>query len=281
MKLNFTKMHGLGNDFVVIDAINQSVKLSKEHILFMADRHFGIGFDQLLLVEKPRQAETDFYYRIYNADASEVEQCGNGARCFARFVRQQGLSHANILQVGTANGVITLYHEKNNLVRVNMGEPQFNPANIPLLVDQQALQYTLDLTKQGIGLIQISALSMGNPHAIVTVDDIKTAPVKKWGKAIQQHSAFPQGVNVGFMSIESTNKINLRVYERGSGETLACGSGACAAVVAGIQLDNLIQQAKVTLAGGELWIQWDGLGSPVWMTGSADFVYTGTIKLMN
>ena len=277
--LNFTKMHGLGNDFIVFNAIEQAVHLTKKQIQQLADRHFGIGCDQLLLVEKAKNPQTDFYYRIFNADGSEVEQCGNGARCFARFVQDNQLTTKNEIKVGTAKGNIVLYLEKNGLIKVNMGAPKLQPKDIPFITEQQAAPYWLKLSHPNFPTIQLSIVSMGNPHAVVIVDDLQTTPVKELGKAIQAHPSFPEQANVGFMSIKSDTEIDLRVYERGSGETLACGSGACAAVVAGIQLDRLSQQAKVNLLGGSLQITWEGQKHPVWMTGTATTVYNGTIDI--
>lgn len=277
MQLRFTKMQGLGNDFIVINAIEQPIELTKSQIQFLADRHFGIGCDQILLVEKARTEKTDFYYRIFNADGQEVEHCGNGARCFAVFVRDNHLTNKDEIIVGTAKGKMTLYFEDKNLIRVNMGQPEFEPAKIPFIVEKKAINYSLDLKNPLFKNTQVSVVSMGNPHAVVIVDDVKTAPVKKLGQAIQEYEKFPQGINVGFMSIKSPHEIDLRVFERGCGETLACGTGACAAVVAGIQLDILIQQAKVNLLGGSLKISWEGNNHPVWMTGIATTVYTGKI----
>ncbi len=276
MKLRFSKMHGLGNDFVVFDAIHQQVELTPEQLRFLADRRFGVGCDQILLVETPRSDANDFHYRIFNADGSEVEQCGNGARCFARFVHNHGLSNKDTIRVGTAGGDIQLYLEENGQVRVNMGAPVLQPQAIPFIAEQQQAVY--DISVRGENL-QISALSMGNPHAVVLVDDVAQAPVELLGPALQQHERFPQQVNVGFMAVRSATEIDLRVFERGAGETLACGTGACAAVVAG-QLRGLLEiQVKVHLRGGDLVVSWAGEQSPVWMSGPAVEVFEGSIEL--
>lgn len=273
MKLKFTKMHGLGNDFVVIDAHTQPVSLSPAQIRRMADRHFGIGCDQLLLVERP-QGDADFRYRIFNADGNEVEQCGNGARCFVRFVHDRGLSDKPEIRVETAGGLISPRLESNGLVTVNMGAPRFSPAAIPFIADSEALTYTLAL---GDEHITICALSMGNPHAVQIVEEVDSAPVAIQGPLIEAHPRFPQRVNAGFMQIVDPHHIRLRVYERGSGETLACGTGACAAVVAGIRLGQLESPVRVTTRGGELEIRWQGAQAPVWMTGPAVSVFQGEL----
>ena len=276
MLLNFTKMHGLGNDFVVIDAISQQVELTPGQSRLIADRHFGVGCDQILLIEKPRTADTEFHYRIINADGSEVEQCGNGARCFARFVYEQGLTSNKVIDVGTAKGPIRLYLEDNEQVRVNMGEPILKPSDIPFKAREEQPCYSIRVDEQPL---EIGALSMGNPHLVTLVDDIKTAPVERLGPLLEQHPDFPQRVNAGFMAINSRSEIQLRVYERGAGETLACGTGACAAVVSG-QLRNLLDETVlVHLRGGDLVISWSGPGEPVWMTGPATTVFQGTLHL--
>lgn len=276
MILGFSKMHGLGNDFVVFDATQETLQLSTEQLKFIADRHFGIGCDQILMVEKPRSADTEFYYRIYNADGSEVEQCGNGARCFARFVYAKGLSRNRVLHVGTAKGKITLYLEDADQVRVNMGEPLFIPDQIPLATDLLADNYELAVNEETVSFM---AVSMGNPHAVLAVDDVDTAPVATLGPLLESHEFFPQKVNVGFMQIQNRAHIRLRVFERGTGETLACGTGACAAVVCGQNRGWLDDEVVVSLAGGELKINWQGKGQPVWMTGPATFVFEGEIRL--
>ena len=276
MELKFTKMQGAGNDFVVFNAIEQQVDLSPEQLQKIADRHFGIGCDQILLVERPRIEGTEFHYRIFNADGGEVEQCGNGARCFARYVRDKALSSSDELHVGTAKGRITLYLEENGQVRVNMGVPRFEPADIPFQAETSALSYSIDLDG---AQYHISVVSMGNPHAVLLVDDIDTAPVGTIGPLLESHPRFPQRVNVGFMEHRRRNRIALRVYERGAGETLACGTGACAAVVSGIRQNSLDHEVTAELKGGELVISWAGEGEPVWMTGPAKTVFEGVINL--
>jgi diaminopimelate epimerase len=273
--LRFTKMHGLGNDFVVIDAIRQQVQLDAAAIRRIADRHFGVGCDQLLLVEPPRLPQTHFHYRIFNQDGGEVQQCGNGARCFARFVREQGLTERDVIDVGTAAGPIRLFLEGDQ-VRVNMGPPVFEPARIPFQADQAEILYPLQ-TSRGERLI--GALSMGNPHAVLQVDDLQRADIPGLGAEIERHPRFPQRVNVGFMQVLDPAHIRLRVYERGAGETLACGTGACAAAVSGQRQGLLSRQVEVELPGGHLLVQWDGPDTPVWMTGPAVSVFAGTITL--
>lgn len=278
MTLKFTKMHGIGNDFVVIDAITQKVSLDSTQIRQIADRHFGVGCDQLLLVEKPsgKFPEVDFRYRIFNADGGEVEQCGNGARCFVKFVHEKRLTDKHIIQVETARGVITLNLQADGQVTVNMGAPHFEPAQIPFAANQMADTYQLDLEHD---VITVCALSMGNPHAVQIVPDVDTAPVENLGPRIESHPCFPHRVNAGFMQIVDPQHIRLRVYERGSGETLACGSGACAAVVSGIRLGKLQSPVRVSMRGGELNIVWEGANTPVWMTGPAETVFEGEIDI--
>ncbi|HSI43162.1 MAG TPA: diaminopimelate epimerase [Methylotenera sp.] len=272
--IQFTKMQGAGNDFVVIDAINQQINLSPDQIKFLAHRQFGIGFDQLLLVEKSNIA--DFKYRIFNADGGEVSQCGNGARCFVRFVVDQGLTNKAEITVETASGVITPKLENDGQVTVNMGAPRFELDEIPFIADNVANTYTLEVNVQRV---EIAALSMGNPHAVQIVKDVDTAPVLAMGSEIEHHALFPERVNAGFMQIVNPHEIKLRVYERGSGETLACGTGACAAVVAGIQQGRLQSPVKVSARGGELNIAWQGGDAPVLMTGPAVPVFTGSITI--
>lgn len=276
MKFEFTKMHGLGNDFVVIDAINQQIALNAEQIRFLSDRHLGIGFDQLLLVEKPSQENADYRYGIYNADGGEVAQCGNGARCFARFVRDKGLSNKNELCVDTDSGQLILHFTDNDLITVNMGVPQHHPKQIPLLADQESKFYSalVNDTEKAFG-----AVSIGNPHAILEVIDIKTAPVEELGTALEHHAIFPERANIGFMQILDKQQIKLRVFERGTGETLACGSGACAAVVIGIEHQLLDNEVLVELPGGNLKIAWPGRGQPVFMSGPAISVFDGIIEI--
>ena len=269
-------MHGLGNDFVVIDAINQAVNLSEDQIRFLADRHFGVGCDQLLLVEKPVSANADFKYRIFNADGSEVAQCGNGARCFARFVRDKMLTAKDEIVVDTDAGQLVLNVNAEGLVTVNMGVPRHQPAEIPLLFSEAASRYHLVVAD---GEVEFAAVSMGNPHAVILVDDVDTAPVVTLGALLESHPVFPQRANIGFMQIISRNAIKLRVYERGAAETLACGSGACAAVVAGIEQNLLDREVRVSLPGGELKISWAGRGQPVFMAGPAIMVYEGRIAI--
>lgn len=276
MMLNFTKMHGLGNDFVVIDAINQSVALTPEQVRALADRHFGIGCDQLLLVEAATTAAADFRYRIFNADGGEVSQCGNGARCFMQFVHERGLTDKTSVNVETDNGMLQLVREADGQITVNMGTPRFEPSDIPFNAPARATHYTLDA---GGSALEIGALSLGNPHAVLRVDNIDTAPVAELGPLIERHDRFPDRVNAGFMQIVDDTTIRLRVYERGAGETLACGSGACAAVVAGRLWGQLNDTVKVVLTGGELVISWSGEGTPVMMTGPATTVFQGQIDL--
>ena len=269
-------MHGLGNDFVVIDAINQFVALTPEQIRYMSDRHFGIGFDQLLLVEKPVSKNADFKYRIFNADGGEVAQCGNGARCFARFVRDKKLSDKDEIRVDTDSGQLLLRFNEDSLITVNMGIPKHKPAEIPLLAEQESLIY--NVVVHGIEHA-FGAVSMGNPHAVIRVNDVSATPVTDWGKLLESHAVFPERANIGFMQVVDQNNIKLRVYERGAAETLACGSGACAAVVVGIEQHLLDHEVSVELPGGELQISWSGRGEPVFMTGSAVSVFDGAIRL--
>lgn len=276
MDIEFSKMHGLGNDFVVIDGVNQSIDLSAEQIRFIANRRFGVGCDQLLLVESPDSEDVDFRYRIFNADGGEVEQCGNGARCFARFVREQGLTDKDIIPVSTSTGNIVLQVMAENKVRVNMGVPRLKPGEVPFFWDQQQTVYNV-LSKTDE--IEIGVVSMGNPHAVIVVDDVDTAPVETLGPDMENHARFPNRVNVGFMQILNQQAIKLRVYERGAGETMACGTGACAAMVSGKLRGLLAEQVTVSLPGGELDIEWQGIGEPVYMTGPAETVFTGRIIL--
>ena len=276
MKLKFSKMHGLGNDFVVLDGISQRVALSAEQYRHIADRHFGIGCDQILLIEKPTRSDADFRYRIFNSDGGEVEQCGNGARCFVRYVRDHGLSDKTEIRVETRSGIIVPRLEANGQVTVNMGVPRFEPQDIPFLADSRAPIYLLSLEDK---IIEISALSMGNPHAVQVVSDVDTAPVAADGPRIEHHISFPKRVNAGFMQVLDRGHIKLRVHERGAGETLACGSGACAAVVAGIQRGMLDATVRVTTHGGDLLIRWRGEGQAVLMTGPAVEVFEGAIAL--
>lgn len=280
MKLRFTKMHGLGNDFVVIDGISQRIKLTADKVRKLADRRFGIGCDQILVVEAPRSPEVDFCYRIFNADGSEVENCGNGARCFARFVSDRKMTGKSAITVETASGIMVLHLQRNGDVTVDMGAPRLQPTQLPFHAATAAITYPLSLADT---TLEISAVSMGNPHAVTVVDNVATAPVERWGPQVEAHTQFPQRVNAGFMQIVSRQEINLRVYERGAGETLACGTGACAAVVAGRLRNLLDSHVKVNLPGGSLLISWDGdwtnSDCPVLMTGPAVTVFHGQIKI--
>ena len=276
MALSFSKMHGLGNDFVVFDAVNQPVALDETQLRAIADRRFGIGCDQILLVEPPRRPGTEFYYRIFNSDGGEVEQCGNGARCFARFVHDKGLTSSREIPVGTAAGDIRLYLEDDGQVRVNMGRPFLHPDEIPFDAAQQAPSYALDVDG---GTLQIGAVSMGNPHAVLLVDNVVDAPLQRLGPLICEHPRFPRRVNVGFMAVQTPGTIDLRVFERGAGETLACGTGACAAVVSGRLRGLLDERVEVRLPGGTLVVSWAGNEQPVWMTGPAVEVFKGTLDL--
>ena len=275
MKLHFTKMQGLGNDFVVIDGVSQPVVLTPEHIRRFANRHFGIGCDQVLLVEPADREDADFRYRIFNADGGEVGQCGNGARCFARFVRDRGLSDQNRLCVATATGLLRLTIQADGRVTVDMGQPRFDPADVPFLATERVPLYPIaaDGTELEIGVV-----SMGNPHAVLRVDDVEHAPVAQLGPLLERHDRFPQRANIGFMQVVAPDQIRLRVYERGVGETLACGSGACAAVVAGRLWGLLWPSVRVELPGGALDIHWAGEGVPVTMTGPAVTVFEGWIE---
>lgn len=275
MLIQFSKMHGLGNDFVVIDALRQSVQLTAEKIRQLSDRNYGIGFDQLLMVE-PAQGDADFRYVIYNADGSEVSQCGNGARCFALFVKQKKLTNKSRICVETGAGELVLDIDKNNLVKVNMGVPRFAPNDIPLLMDVEQSSYSVLADGREV---QFSAVSMGNPHAVIQVADIDNAPVEQVGKAMESHSIFPERANIGFVETTSSRSAKLRVYERGAAETLACGSGACAAAVVGIELGKLKSPINIDLLGGPLLIEWAGRGEPVMMTGPATFVFDGIIEI--
>lgn len=275
MKYKFTKMHGLGNDFVLIDCVNQSVQLSPEQLRYLANRRLGIGCDQILLVEKAKN-NADFRYRIFNSDGSEVEQCGNGARCFVRYVYDQGMTQKKEIRVETLGGIIVPKLEANGEVTVNMGIPKFEPQEIPFIAEKRMLTYLLDVDKKQI---EFSILSMGNPHAVQIVEDINHSPILAEGTLIENHSRFPQHVNAGYMQVVNREHINLRVYERGVGETLSCGTGACAAVVAGITRGLLDSTVKVSTIGGNLRICWEGENNPVWMTGPAISVFDGEIEL--
>ena len=276
MRLRFTKMHGLGNDFVVVDALREPFALDAAQLRRLADRHFGVGCDQVLVVEPAREPGTDFHYRIFNADGGEVEQCGNGARCFVRYVHEKGLTAKAEIRVGTKGGIIAPRLEADGRVTVDMGVPRFEPRAIPL--DAPALQptYALDV---GGRTVEVSALSMGNPHAVQFVPDLDGAPVATEGPRIESHPRFPQRVNAGYAQVVDRGHIRLRVWERGAGETLACGTGACAAVVAGIRRGFLDSRVTVTTRGGDLSIEWRGEGQPVLMTGPAVTVFEGEVEL--
>lgn len=276
MLLRFTKMHGLGNDFMVIDLVTQHAQLNPRLIRQWSDRHTGIGFDQLLVVEPPGDPDMDFRYRIYNADGSEVEQCGNGARCFARFVVDKRLTAKSDIQVETAGGPIALSIQPDGQVMVNMGAPRFDPAMIPFGADSEAVTYHLAVGDQ---TLEVAAVSMGNPHCVTLVDDLDAYPVERLGPLIERHARFPKGVNAGFMQLVDRHHARLRVFERGVGETRACGTGACAAAVAGIRMGHLASPVRIELPGGNLQIEWAGLGQPVMMTGPATRVFEGQIRL--
>lgn len=280
-QLSFTKMHGLGNDFIVVDTISQPVTLTSEQIRQLSDRHRGIGFDQLLIVAAPDSPDADFNYQIFNADGSEVEHCGNGARCFARYVLDRGLIARTPIRVKTRNRLLELHSEPNGNIRVSMGEPDFAPASLPFNAEPAA-QYQLQVADAESGqktAVTFHAVSMGNPHIVLTVDDCKSAPVDSLGSALSRHPAFPQQVNTGFMEIVDRSTIRLRVFERGAGETQACGTGACAAVVCGIRAGLLDNPVQALLSGGKLTITWGGEGQSVFMTGPAVTVFEGTVTL--
>ena len=273
MLVNFSKMHGLGNDFLVLDNVTQNVYLSNEQIKQLADRNFGVGFDQVLVVEPPYDPDLDFHYRIFNADGSEVGQCGNGARCFAKFVRLKSLTNKHKIKVSTQSGKMTLFIERDGNVSVNMPVPQFEPSKIPFNAQKEEGTYILRSEDE---TVLCGVVSMGNPHCVLTVDDVKKAPVAKLGAALSLHERFPQQANISFMEVVSPEYIKLRVYERGAAETLACGSGACAAVVVGQMQKKLNRQVLVDLPGGQLKIFWKGPGNSVKMTGPA--VHVSTVK---
>ena len=287
MKLKFTKMHGAGNDFVVFNGCNQNINLTTEQFRFIADRRFGIGADQILIIEKTEKSGIDFRYRIFNADGGEVEQCGNGARAFARYVTDFNMTHHNPVKVETKAGIIELFIENDGTVTVNMGKPEFTPAMIPF--DTNGLKgirtgddmvWPLSLDNESAHQeISISVVSMGNPHAVQIVPDVDSAPVTRQGPLIENHKRFPNRVNAGFMEIESRHSIKLRVFERGAGETLACGTGACAAAVSGIRRGLLDSPVMVKARGGTLEITWNGNGHDVMMTGPAVIVFNGEIDL--
>ncbi|OCF95928.1 diaminopimelate epimerase [Gilliamella sp. wkB308] len=273
--MNFSKMHGLGNDFMVIDAVTQNVHLSPDLIKRLANRYTGIGFDQLLIVEPPYSPDSDFHYRIFNSDGTEVQQCGNGARCFARFVRLKGLTKKRVLKVSTMKGNIVLTVNDDETVRVNMGVPIFEPNKVPFKAIKEEKTYIIRAQEQ---TILCGVASMGNPHCVIQVDNILTAQVSTLGPLLEQHERFPERANIGFMHIIDRNNINLRVFERGVGETQACGTGACAAVAVGVNQGLLNSTVNVNLPGGKLLIEWKGENQPLYMTGPATHVYDGFIS---
>ncbi|GEM76894.1 diaminopimelate epimerase [Vibrio sagamiensis] len=275
MHFHFSKMHGLGNDFMVVDCITQNMFFSQDLIRRLADRHTGVGFDQLLLVEAPYDPETDFHYRIFNADGSEVEQCGNGARCFARFVRLKGLTNKYSISVSTKKGKMVLDIEDEGTVTVNMGIPEFEPNKIPFKAKQKEKTYIM---RVGDKTLFCGAVSMGNPHVVTVVEDVDSTDVENLGPLLESHERFPERVNAGFMQVVNRQHIRLRVHERGAGETQACGSGACGAVAIGILQGLLDETVKVSLPGGELSISWQGLGKSLFMTGPATHVFDGQLS---
>lgn len=274
MRLKFTKMHGLGNDFMVIDGVTQPVEFNAADIERWADRHMGIGFDQLLLVEPPTRPDRDFRYRIFNADGTEVENCGNGARCFARFVVDHQLIHAERIRVETAGGDLELILHADGQVTVDMGRPRLSPDRIPFEAGNRANLYPVTLNDGSE--ISLAAVNMGNPHCVIRVDDVDTAPVDTLGPELEGHARFPQRVNVGFLQVIDTHNARLRVFERGVGETMACGTGACAAMVAGVINQWFQDHVRITLPGGTLLVEWSGEGN-VLMTGPVETVYEGVI----
>ncbi|NNM51196.1 MAG: diaminopimelate epimerase [Pseudomonadales bacterium] len=276
MGLEFSKMHGLGNDFMVVDLISQRMDLSAELVRKLADPHFGIGFDQLLVVEAPSRPDVDFRYRIFNADGSEVAQCGNGARCFGRFVRDRKLTRKHLLRVETASGLIVIRVQEDNRVTVDMGLARLEPADIPFVAPARSLTYMIDVNDD---TLEVGAVSMGNPHVVLRVPDVDTAHVGDLGPALESHPRFPERVNVGFMQVVDRSTLRLRVFERGTGETLACGTGACAAVVSARLQDLVDEHVRVILPGGELDIHYAGEGQPVMMTGPASRVFDGIVRL--
>ncbi|HET7176877.1 MAG TPA: diaminopimelate epimerase [Gammaproteobacteria bacterium] len=276
MKLRFAKMHGLGNDFVVLDALDAAVKLDEPRVRELADRRTGIGFDQLLLLEAPKAGQFHANYRIFNADGGEVEQCGNGVRCVARYLANHGVVKNGVVRLGTIAGPVQAELTADGLVRANMGVPHLEPAEIPFTAAARAMVYELDVDGRSV---EIGAVSMGNPHAILDVPDVATAPVTELGPRIEHHPRFPKRANVGFASWQDRKAMRLRVWERGTGETLACGTGACAAVVWGRLLGWLDESVTVELRGGRLVVSWRGEGEPVWMTGPAVTVYEGQVEL--
>lgn len=276
MNFKFTKMHGLGNDFVIINALTEPVVLTQGQIRDIADRYTGIGFDQLIILQRATNPAADIMYRVFNADGGEGGQSGNGARCVGRYIRDNRVVNKDVISAQTIKGIIQIYFEADGAVRINMGAPRFEPADIPLAHPKREPAYRVRL---GDTELEFRSLSMGNPHAVIMVDDVVAAEVEKWGRALQKHSLFPESVNVGFMQILDRKNVLLRVYERGAGETLACGTGSCAAVVSGIQAGKLDHGVTVGLKRGKLSINWEGEGTDVWMSGPATTVYEGQITL--
>ncbi|MCY1403534.1 Diaminopimelate epimerase [compost metagenome] len=276
MLLRFTKMHGLGNDFMVLDLVTQHAHVQPKHVRQWGDRHTGVGFDQLLIVEPPSRPDVDFRYRIFNADGSEVEQCGNGARCFARFVIDKRLTAKKRIRVETKNSVIELNVRSDGQITVDMGAPRLLPAEIPFVAPEAALAYEVEVGGQ---TVELAAVSMGNPHGVLRVDNVDTAPVHTLGPQLETHPRFPQKANIGFLQVVDAHHARLRVWERGCGETQACGTGACAAAVAGIRQGWLQSPVQISLPGGSLSIEWAGPGQPVMMTGPALRVFEGQVRL--
>ncbi|QRY80288.1 diaminopimelate epimerase [Pseudomonas sp. PDNC002] len=276
MLLRFTKMHGLGNDFMVLDLVSQHAHVQPRHVKQWGDRNFGVGFDQLLIVEPPSTPDADFRYRIFNCDGTEVEQCGNGARCFARFVVDKRLTAKKTIRVETKGGMIELTLTNDGQVTVDMGPPRLQPDQVPFQADAEALSYSVDVDGQRY---ELAAISMGNPHGVLRVDDVDSAPVRTLGPKLEVHESFPKKANIGFLQIVNPHQARLRVWERGAGETLACGTGACAAAVAGIRQGWLQSPVQIDLPGGRLSIEWAGPGQPVMMTGPAVRVFEGQVRL--
>ncbi|MDC7829142.1 MULTISPECIES: diaminopimelate epimerase [Pseudomonas] len=276
MQLRFTKMHGLGNDFMVLDLISQHAHIQPKHVRLWGDRNTGIGFDQLLIVETPTTPDVDFRYRIFNADGSEVEQCGNGARCFARFVFDKRLTVKKQIRVETKSGIIELHLKGDGQVRVDMGAPRLQTAEIPFIAEAETLSHAVQVDGE---TVELAVVSMGNPHGVLRVADVDQAPVLTLGPKLECHPRFPQKANIGFLQIIDAQRARLRVWERGVGETRACGTGACAAAVAGICQGWLKSPVSIELPGGLLNIEWDGVGQPVLMTGPATRVYEGQVRV--
>ena len=276
MKLHFTKMHGAGNDFVVIDAVRAAVRINEDQIRKIADRQTGVGCDQVLLIEPPKRPDADFEYRIFNADGSPAGQCGNGARCVGRFIHEQRLSAKSTITLQVGSDLRRLEFDETGSVKAELGAPIFAPAQIPFATDEDATEHALTLANV---TVMAGVVSVGNPHAVLLVDDIAATPVEKIGPMIQSLDVFPEGVNVGFMQVESNTQVKLRVFERGAGETLACGSGACAAVIHGIRLGQLANKVTVSVPGGKLEVSWDNGVSSVWLSGPAETVFEGKLNL--